>query len=199
VDVEQQIADYLGSLPFPADWEAWVYEQIDPQWDEGEAQRREQELRDRLARIIELYLAGDITKARYETEKRDCEDQIADLRPDEMREAMRKVESLVKFRSLWDHSPALKRKRLIRLQIVSAQVRKQRLVAIEPSPLLYPILRNLTVHGGFYSGSDGRGSRSAKMPQLLSPDETYLRQRTWSRLKQPQDIINYSMTPLLAT
>ena len=158
VDVEEQIVDYLASLPFPEDWEAWVYQQLDPEWDEQEIQRREQDLKERLARAVELYLSGDITKTRYEAEKRACEDQIADLRPGEIRDIILKVESLVRFRSLWVESSPLNKKRLIRLSLVSAQIRKQRLVSIEPSPLLYPILRNLTMEGGFYSGSDGRST-----------------------------------------
>ena len=36
VEIETQVADYLGCLPFP---EAWVYEQLKPKWDMEEAQR----------------------------------------------------------------------------------------------------------------------------------------------------------------
>jgi DNA invertase Pin-like site-specific DNA recombinase len=169
VDIEEQIVDYLDSLPFPEDWEPWVYQQLDPEWDEQEIQRREQGLQGRLARAVELYLAGDIDKTRYEAEKRACEDQIADLRPGEIRDIIPKVESLIDFRSLWEESSPLNRKRLIRLSLVSAQIRKQRLVSVEPSPLLYPILRNLTIEGGFYSGSDGYGSTEKNPTTLRTP------------------------------
>jgi len=40
--------------------------------------------------------------------------------------------------------------------------------------LLYPILRNLTMEGGFYGGSDGRALGSAKTVEFLSPDHHYL-------------------------
>lgn len=154
-DIEEQIVDYLDSLPFPEEWEAWVYRQIDPQWDEQAIQGKERELQERRDRAVELYLAGDIGKTRYEAEKRACEDQIADLRPGEIRDILPKVADLIGFRSHWAEASPLNKKRLIRSILVSAQIRKQQLVSLEPSALLYPILRNLTIEDGFYSGSDG--------------------------------------------
>ncbi len=155
VEAEEQIVDYLDGLPFPDEWEAWVYQQIDPEWDEQAIQCKERELQERLARAVELYLAGDIGKTRYEAEKRACEDQIADLRPGEIRDILPRVVDLIGFRSHWAEASPLNKKRLIRSVLVSAQIRKQQLVSVEPSALLYPILRNLTMEGGFYSGSDG--------------------------------------------
>ena len=57
-----------------------------------------------LTRAIELYLGGDISKARYEAEKRACEEQIADLRPGEIRDILalplNAVEIIVKLEIL---------------------------------------------------------------------------------------------------
>ena len=153
--VEEQLVEYLDSLPFPEDWQHWVCQQLNPQWDEEEIERKAQALDERLSRAVELYLAGDITKARYEAEKRECEDQSTDLRPKAIRDTLARVEHLVDFGDRWKRSSALEKRGLIRSSLVSAQVREQQLVAIEPSPLLYPVLRNLTTAHGFNSGSDG--------------------------------------------
>ena len=47
-EIEEQIVDYLDSLSFPEDWKAWVYQQLDPEWDEQEIQRKEVQLQERL-------------------------------------------------------------------------------------------------------------------------------------------------------
>jgi len=157
VDIETQVADYLGHLPFPEDWEDWVYEQLKPKWDVEEARRREQALQERLKRAVELYLANDITRARYEEEKRHCERELANLRPGEICDTISLVQTLVEFREHWAGSSNIEKKKLLRLAIAAASVRGQSLIAVEPKALLYPLLQNLTSESGFYNGSDGNG------------------------------------------
>ena len=154
-EIEEQVADYLGNFPIPEDWEAWVYEQLEPQWDFEEARRREQALQQRLERAVELYLANDISKARYEEEKRYCERQLANLRPGEIYDTISLVQTLVEFKARWAGSSNLEKKKLLRVAVAAAYVRGQCLVGIQPQALLYPLLQNLTGDGGFYNGSDG--------------------------------------------
>ena len=156
LEIEEQVADYLGNLPFPEDWEAWVYEQLKPKWDVEEARRQEQALHRRLERAVELYLANDISKARYEEEKRYCERQLANLRPGEIYDTISLVKTLVEFKARWAGSSNLEKKKLLRLALAAAYVRGQCLSAVQPQALLYPLLQNLTLGGdGFYNGSDG--------------------------------------------
>ena len=156
LEIEEQVANYLGNLPFPEDWEAWVYEQLKPKWDVEEARRQEQALHRRLERAVELYLANDISKARYEEEKRYCERQLANLRPGEIYVTISLVKTLVEFKARWAGSSNLEKKKLLRLALAAAYVRGQCLTAVQPKALLYPLLQNLTLGGdGFYSGSDG--------------------------------------------
>ena len=156
LEIEEQVANYLGNLPFPEDWEAWVYEQLKPKWDVEEARRQEQALHRRLERAVELYLANDISKARYEEEKRYCERQLANLRPGEIYDTISLVKTLVEFKARWAGSSNLEKKKLLRLALAAAYVRGQCLTAVQPKALLYPLLQNLTPEeDGFYNGSDG--------------------------------------------
>ena len=154
-EIEAQVADYLGHLPFPENWESWVYKQLKPKWDVEEARRRERSLRERLERAVELYLANDISKARYEEEKRNCERELANLRPTEICDTISLVRILVEFERHWARASNLEKKKLLRGQVAAAYVRGQFLQAIQPKALLYPLLQNLTGKVGFYSGSDG--------------------------------------------
>ena len=177
-DAEAQLVDFLDSLPVPDDLQTWVCQQLDLEWDEQQVREQEVQLQDRLVRAVELYLAGDISKARYEAEKTDCEDKLADLRPGAIRDTLAKAELLIGFAGRYQKASGLQKKKLMRGLVASAHFRKQCLESLQPQPLLYPIFRNLIQRMGFLGGSDGRGSERAKIPQLLSPDETYLRQRT---------------------
>ena len=154
-EAEALLVDYLDSLPLPTDLETWAYQQLDPQWDEQQVCEKERRLQKRLARAVELYLCGDISKAHYETEKRDCEDKLADLRPGAIRDIITKATILVGFASRYQSAKPLQQKKLMRGLVTSAYLRKQCLVSLKPQSLLYPIFRNLTQRVGFKCGSDG--------------------------------------------
>ena len=154
-DVEAQLVAYLDSLPLPDDLQAWVYQQLDPEWDEQEVREQESRLQDRLERAVELYLAGDISKTHYEAEKAACEDKLADLRPCEIRDILAKAELLIGFAGRYEKASGSQKKKLMRGLIASAHLRKQCLESLKPQPLLYPIFRNLIKRMGFCGGSDG--------------------------------------------
>ena len=154
-DVEAQLVAYLDSLHLPDDLQAWVYQQLDPEWDEQEVRKQESQIQDRLERAVELYLAGDISKTHYETEKAACEDKLADLRPCEIRDILTKAELLIGFAGRYEKASCLQKKKLMRGLVASAHLRKQCLESLQPQPLLYPIFRNLIKRMGFCGGSDG--------------------------------------------
>ncbi|OQY17375.1 MAG: hypothetical protein B6I35_14665, partial [Anaerolineaceae bacterium 4572_32.2] len=97
----------------------------------------------------------DISKARYEEEKRNCERELANLRPTEICDTISLVRILVEFERHWARASNLEKKKLLRGLVAAAYVRGQFLQAIQPKALLYPLLQNLTGKVGFYSGSDG--------------------------------------------
>jgi hypothetical protein len=61
--------------------------------------QKEQELQ-RLARLVELYLAGDVDRAGYEREKRACYDHLADFHPNGYSVTMNAGKTLEQFESL---------------------------------------------------------------------------------------------------
>jgi len=154
-DAEAQLVEFLDSLPVPDDLETWVCQQLDPEWDEQQVREQEVQLQGRLVRAVELYLAGDISKARYETEKTDCEDKLADLRPGAIRDILARTELLIGFAGRYQEASGLQKKKLMRVLVASAHLRKQCLVSVQPQPLLYPIFRNLIQRMSFSGGSDG--------------------------------------------
>jgi hypothetical protein len=123
--------------------------------------QKEQELQRRLARLVELYLTGDVDRARYEQEKRACYDQMANLHSNGYSAIMNAGETLERFETLWSTGTALEKKKLLRCAVAAVLIRgklagnsAECLVSGNKSKhflkglVTDPLLRDKTVHAG---------------------------------------------------
>ena len=159
-EVEEQVARYLMSFHLPPNWrEEILAEHCSPEERAAMAQK-EQQLRSRLERLVELYLVGDVDRARYEQEKRACYDQMADLHPNGYSVILNAGETLERFETLWSTGTALEKKKLLRSAVAAVLIRGKLVRAAQLTEAFYPFgpYRN-----GWNSGSDGPRLQSSNV------------------------------------
>ena len=123
-------------------------------------ERSEREIGSRLARLVDLYLAGDLDRDRYEREKRACYDQLADLRPNGYSVIMDAGETLEQFETLWSTATALEKKKLLRSSVAAVLIRGKLVCAIQLTEAYYPFVPYRNVRN---YGSDGIRTRDLRL------------------------------------
>jgi len=152
--VEEALHRWLLALPVPADWQERLLSRLghDPQ----ALTRQQAEIRARLARAAELYLAGLLSAERLAQEQREAQSRLQDLTPGEISAIIAVEEQLVRLQQQWDELEALEKKKLLRGVLTAAFVRGDALVAVQPAEQCYPLIKTiLGQEEGFYNGDDG--------------------------------------------
>jgi site-specific DNA recombinase len=156
-EVEEQVAHYLMSFHLPPGWREEILAGLCSPEERAALAQKEQELQRRLARLVELYLAGDVDRARYEQEKRACYDQMANLHSNEYSVIMNAGETLERFETLWSTGTALEKKKLLRLAVAAVLIRGKLVRAAQLTEAFYPFV---PYRKGRNSGSDGGWTQS---------------------------------------
>jgi site-specific DNA recombinase len=159
-DVEEQVARYLQSFHLPPNWRQDVLARLYSPEERAEMEKKEQEIQTRLARLVELYLAGDVNRVRYEQEKRVCYDHLADLHSNSYSVIMNAGETLERFEALWSAGTALEQKKLLRLAVAAVLIRGKLVCAIQLTEAFYPFV---PYRNGWNSGSDGIRTRDLRL------------------------------------
>lgn len=81
LDVEAQVAQYLMSFHLPPNWREEALTRLCSPEHMAAMERSEQEIESRLARLVDLYLAGNLEREQYEREKTVCSDRLQETRP----------------------------------------------------------------------------------------------------------------------
>ena len=116
-------------------------------------QARAQQGEARWGRARELYLAGAIDRAGYDTEKARYETEIRDLHNSSIGAMLALMHDMRSGFSAWAELPAVKRKKLLRLSLEAAYVRGNALVAVQPTTVFLPLLPQI----GCTCGPDENG------------------------------------------
>ena len=148
------------SFHLPPNWRDEVLAGLCSPEDRAVMVLKEQELQRRLARLVELYLAGDVNRLRYEQEKRACYDHLADLRPNEYSVIMNAGETLECFETLWSTGTALEKKKLLRSAVAAVLIRGKLIRAAQLTEAYYPFV---PYRKGRNSGSDGIRTRGLRL------------------------------------
>ena len=113
---------------------------------------REQEIRARLDRLVELYLAGDLAPERYHREKRLCYDRLADLHPNGYSAIIEAGQLLEQFEQVWLAGTHLAKKELLQFAVAAVLIRGKLVRAVQLTEAFYPFV---PYRIGRNSGSDG--------------------------------------------
>ncbi len=159
-EVEDQVARYLMSFRLPPNWREEVLAGLCSPEERAATEQKEQEVRARLERLVELYLAGDVDRERYEREKRACYDQLADLHPNGYSATIQAGEILERFETLWSTGSALEQKKLLRCAVAAVLIRGKLVCAVQLTEAFYPFV---PYRNGRNSGSDGIRTRGLRL------------------------------------
>jgi hypothetical protein len=160
-EIEQQLVDYLTGITLPDDWPYQLNQSlINTHERKGEFLAAQEGL----ARVKELYLEGELSRAEYEQRRLVYRARLADLTDVPLEDMIAIGHLFQHFQEIWNKPDdiAIKRK-LLRSLLGAVTIRGNALQACEPNSAFYLLLRHLTsdaYHCGSscLSGSDGVGS-----------------------------------------
>ena len=154
--LEEALYTFFRQIEIPSDWEHRLLRQMGR--DPAEIARREAEIKNRLSRASELYLAGLLSKERFEGEKRNFENAIADLRIEGIPAIINARNQLTDLQARWFDLEPLNQKKLLQGLVAAVFVRGDALEGIRFTEQFYPIVKQIFGEKFcFYNGSDGRG------------------------------------------
>ena len=155
---EQQVVDLLSGVKLPSDWQEWVLNNHFTPQERATLAESEQALQARLDRATELYLAGAITKEKYQAEKWQYQTDRAGLRPAALDAIMDAGHVLEGFAQRWAATQTpLEKNELLRLVLVGAQIKGHSLTALVVKLAFYPLMRHCP------SGDDGARTRDLRL------------------------------------
>ena len=155
---EQQVVDLICAVQLPADWQEWVMSNHFTPQERATLAESEQALQARLDRATELYLAGAITKEKYQAEKWQYQADRAGLRPAALDAIMDAGHVLEGFAQRWAAAQTpLEKNELLRLVLVGAQIKGHSLTALVVKLAFYPLMRHCP------SGDDGARTRDLRL------------------------------------
>lgn len=147
---EQQVVDLLSAVRLRPDWQEWVMNNHFTPQERAALAETEQALQARFDRATELYLAGAITKEKYQAEKWQYQTDRAGLRPAALDAIIAAGHVLEGFAQRWAAAEtSLAKNELLRLVLVGAQIKGHSLTALVVKLPFYPLMRHCP------SGDDG--------------------------------------------
>ena len=155
--VEEQMGLLLRRMILPPDWrEKLIEASADKQGVDVERRRRA--IQDRLSRLKELRLDGDISKGRYDTEKAGLTGELQSL--DAMRSPVSSpaevAVELAQYAAIWDYATAEERADIVRsmFETVYLDMDKAKVVMVKPRPPFLPLMQVLSAEGLLFGDPD---------------------------------------------
>jgi len=147
---EQQVVDLLCGVKLPPDWQEWVMNNHFTPQERATLAESEQALQARLDRATELYLAGAITREKYQSEKWQYQADRAGLRPAALDAIIEAGHVLEGFAQRWAAAQTpLAKNELLRVIVAGARIKGHSLTALVVKLAFYPLMRHCP------SGDDG--------------------------------------------
>jgi hypothetical protein len=153
-EIEAQVADFLSHIQLPEDWPNHADEWLGT----GNTARNPQAQR-RWERAKELYLSGDMEREQYETEKKLYESSERDLTGYEPSAPMALGDMIHNFAQECAKALPIEKRKLLRFAIAAAFVWDNTLVAIQPTPALFPLVSRFIEESHCICGDDGIRTR----------------------------------------
>ena len=144
--IEQQIGLLINRLDLPSDWQAEILERVsDP--SEAETKRRRTGVKERLSRLNELYLDGDIGKLRYQVERATLGGELEglDAALAVADDPVDRVSVLRGYADIWDAADEEERAGIVQavLEEVYVDLDRAEVVIIKPRSQFLPLMRAL--------------------------------------------------------
>ena len=154
-DIETQLADFLSRIVLPDDWPNNA-----AQWLGIADVENEQQVQLRWERAKELYLRGDINHKQYQDELRLYEASERVWTNSTLSATITLGDLIRNFSQEWAKALSAEKRKLLRFALAAAFVRGNTLVAIQPTPALFPLVSRSPEGSQSRCGDDGRRNTS---------------------------------------
>jgi DNA invertase Pin-like site-specific DNA recombinase len=155
--VEEAVMERLLNIKLPADWR----ERLRARFDRTDESRRAERgaVKQKLARLRELYLEGDIERDDYQQRRENYRESLANLTDIRLTAMIATGFILQHIREIIATADEKTIKKLLQALLTAVITRDKALTAWQPNSASYPLLKNTHHHidGACHSGSDGRG------------------------------------------
>ena len=151
--LEEQVAAELMRCRLPDRWKEIVFGQVPVNRDGDEVARRRARAEAKIQRANELYLEQLIERKDYDKAMAEAKAEIDSLRPVSRPNLEHVANLLDDLPELWDRMLLEERKTLFQAMLERVYVRGSEIVALQPTPDLFPLLQLV------YSGPDGIRTR----------------------------------------
>lgn len=142
IGIEMQIVQLLSGISLSPDWQDQLDRQLCTSERLSDLKTQESRLKDRIERVTELYLDGDIDKERYQEERRACDRAMSNLYPPEKSSIIQAGLILEQFGRLWANaSESGQKNRLLRSIVIVAFISGPELVAIQLTDPFFALVR----------------------------------------------------------
>jgi hypothetical protein len=172
------------------DWKERMLAQESPPQELSRQAAECSRLLERLQRVQELYLAGDIDRERYAQEQADCRRRLVEL-TDHTATAIQSAARMFEMsEEEWVELTRLKKKVLMQSALARATVVRNQLTAVQPTSAAYPLIEMALRRGPdnrCHSGSDGNQARTRIPVVTFLPNQIGL-----------QGLLHKSPSPVLA-
>ena len=138
-EIEAQLGAFLKRAVVPDNWKELILKQLDAaaELDQHEAKRKA--LVNRMTRVRNLYIAGDLPELEYQKEKREVETALSKLHTVALPDLEQAAQLLKSVGVLWEHATDGERLELARSIFEKLILRQGKLVACEPRAPLFPL------------------------------------------------------------
>ncbi len=149
--IEQVLGVLIRKMELPPDWREKVIAVANEAGDRDEAQRRRRSVKDRLSRLRELYLEGEVSRPRYETERARLQGELEGLDASLARSAPIEAsgELLRRYAEVWDVLTEEERAQVAGslFEEVYVDVDQGTVVCVKPRAVFLPLMRVLHREG----------------------------------------------------
>jgi len=141
--VEEQVAKLVKLLRLPDDWRDRLVELAGEQEDRGEVERKRRYLQDKLRRLRNLYLEGDLEKAEYNRRKVELQMQLSALREPGQPEIEQAGETLESLGMEWVGAPLQYQREMLQVIFESIHVDTLagKVICVKPYTPFVPLFR----------------------------------------------------------
>jgi hypothetical protein len=139
----QQLISLLEELKLPIDWKNRILEQFS-QVQASPIPQRQKEIDAKLTRLGELYIAGDISKEKYETLRAEIQGENSSRNLNTKGLDLRRVAELVaNMKTIWSLAQLEERKKLMQMFYRKVYIESGAIKAVEPTEVMWVLLNTV--------------------------------------------------------
>lgn len=150
-EIEAQVAAILTAVKLPEDWDAAIAEAAIRGLDGDDTDRRRQRAEEKVKRANELYVESLISREEFDRRNIEARVELDSLKPVPQPDIAAMAELIRDLPRTYEVATPAERQRLFQAMLERAFVRERRVVALQPTPQVYALLKSIADPTGIQS------------------------------------------------